>query len=125
MFFLFSFLHGKMTFAGFEGFVSLLKMLGVGLVVNALGIDVLQRETFGYKLEDSLDRAYGAGFILWLMILVLSGEKTLAKLWLYGLQTAWLGIIIGLKVSAHHQKKFYRLLVVGLLMFIVISGIIT
>ena len=124
MFFLFSILQGKITFVGFEGFIGLLKMLGAGLVVNALGIDVLERETFAYKLEDSLDRAYGAGFILWLMILVLSGEKSLAKLWLYGFQTAWLGLIIGLKVYAHHQK-YYRLLVVGLLMFIVISGLIT
>ncbi len=114
-------IEDEMTITAVTVFERFLEALGTGLVVNALGVDVIKRKSFTYRLEDSLDWVYGIGFMIWLMLLVLSGGNNIAKLWFYGFQTAWLGVIIGLKVSAYSLRVYYSLLVVGLLGFIVLS----
>ncbi len=114
-------IEDEMTITAVTVFERFLEALGTGLVVNALGVDVIKRKSFTYRLEDSLDWVYGIGFMIWLMLLVLSGGNNIAKLWFDGFQTAWLGVIIGLKVSAYSLRVYYSLLVVGLLGFIVLS----
>jgi len=106
------------------GLVDVLGVIGTGLVVNCLGIDLSIRRDFDYQLEDSLDRAYAVGLFLWLVVLGMWAPKGSARLWWYGTQAAWLVVIIALKLSGKNNSRVYKVLVRGLLSFVVLEKVL-